>query len=91
MGDAEKYGTGVEIAGEMTVRLELLKGKQGEWPVSETWMRCFAAVAGGVKRPSRARWLSSNLSMSCTIPMKALWTLTENCASTGVARRFLHQ
>jgi amidase len=39
MGDGEKYGTGAEIAGEMTVRFELLKGKQGERPVSETWMR----------------------------------------------------
>ena len=29
MGDGEKYGTGVEIAGEMTVRFALLKGKQG--------------------------------------------------------------
>jgi amidase len=29
-------GTGVEIAGEVTVRFDLLKGKQGAWPVSET-------------------------------------------------------
>lgn len=36
MGDGEICGTGVEIAGEVTVRFDLLKGKQGVWPVSET-------------------------------------------------------
>jgi amidase len=36
MGDGEICGTGVEIAGEVTVRFDLLKGKQGAWPVSET-------------------------------------------------------
>jgi len=36
MGDGEICGTGVEIAGEVTLRFDLLKGKQGEWPVSET-------------------------------------------------------
>ena len=35
MGDAEICGTGVEIAGEVTVRFDLLKGKQGKWPVTE--------------------------------------------------------
>ncbi len=36
MGDGEICGTGVEIAGEVTIRFGLLKGKQGTWPVSET-------------------------------------------------------
>ena len=36
MGDGEICGTGVEIAGEVTVRFDLLKGKQGTWPISET-------------------------------------------------------
>ena len=36
MGDGEICGTGVEIAGEVTVRFDLLKGKQGAWPVRET-------------------------------------------------------
>jgi amidase len=36
MGDGEICGTGIEIAGEVTVRFDLLKGKQGAWPVSET-------------------------------------------------------
>ena len=35
MGDGEICGTGVEIAGEVTVRFDLVKGKQGEWPVTE--------------------------------------------------------
>ena len=41
MGDGEICGTGLEIAGEVTVRFDLLKGKQARWPVSETndsWM-----------------------------------------------------
>lgn len=36
MGDGEICGTGIEIAGEVTIRFDLLKGKHGEWPVSET-------------------------------------------------------
>jgi amidase len=36
MGDGEIGSTGVEIAGEVTVRFDLLKGKQDAWPVSET-------------------------------------------------------
>lgn len=35
MGDGEICGTGVEIAGEVVARLDLLKGKQGAWPVTE--------------------------------------------------------
>jgi amidase len=35
MGDGEICGTGVEIAGEVTVKFDLLKGKQGAWPVTE--------------------------------------------------------
>ena len=35
MGDGEICGTGVEIAGEVTVRLDVLKGKQGAWPVTD--------------------------------------------------------
>ena len=35
MGDGEICGTGVEIAGEVTVRFDLVKGKQGQWPVTE--------------------------------------------------------
>src|SRR2546430_12763698 len=35
MGDGEVCFTGVEIAGEVTVRFDLLKGKQATWPVTE--------------------------------------------------------
>jgi amidase len=35
MGDGEICGTGVEIAGEVTVRLDVVKGRQSEWPVTE--------------------------------------------------------
>jgi amidase len=35
MGDGEICGTGVEIAGEVVVRFDLVKGKQGRWPVTE--------------------------------------------------------
>jgi len=35
MGDGEICFTGVEIAGVVTIRVGLLKGKQGTWPVTE--------------------------------------------------------
>src|SRR4029077_12797264 len=35
MGDGEVCFTGAEIAGEVTIRIDLLKGKQGTWPVTE--------------------------------------------------------
>jgi amidase len=35
MGDGEVCFTGVEIAGEIDVRFDLLKGKQATWPVTE--------------------------------------------------------
>jgi amidase len=35
MGDGEICFTGVEIAGEVDVRFDLLRGKQATWPVTE--------------------------------------------------------
>ena len=35
MGDGEVCFTGVEIAGEVTLRVDVLKGRQGTWPVTE--------------------------------------------------------
>jgi amidase len=35
MGDGEICFTGVEIAGEVDVRFDLLKGEQSTWPVTE--------------------------------------------------------
>lgn len=34
MGDGEVSGTGVEIAGEVLIRVGLVKGAQGRWPVT---------------------------------------------------------
>ena len=34
-GDGEICFTGVEIAGEVDIRLGLVKGRQGRWPVTE--------------------------------------------------------
>jgi amidase len=47
MDDGEICGTGIEIAGEVTVRFDVLKDKQGERPVSETeetWIAHGTAV-----------------------------------------------
>jgi amidase len=47
MGDGEICFTGVEIAGEVDVRFELLKGKQATWPVTElptSWVPHASAV-----------------------------------------------
>ncbi len=35
MGDGEICGTGVEIAGEVVARFDVVKGKQGVWPITE--------------------------------------------------------
>jgi amidase len=35
MGDGEICFTRVEIAGEVTIRFDVLKGKQARWPVTE--------------------------------------------------------
>jgi amidase len=35
MGDGEICGTGVEIAGEVVARFDVVKGKQATWPVTE--------------------------------------------------------
>ena len=35
MGDGEICFTGVEVAGEVDIRLTVLKGKQARWPVTE--------------------------------------------------------
>jgi amidase len=35
MGDGEVCFTGVEVAGEVDIRLSVLKGKQARWPVTE--------------------------------------------------------
>lgn len=48
MGDGEICGTGVEIAGEVVARFDLLKGKQATWPVTELGEAWVAhGTAGG--------------------------------------------
>src|SRR5262245_66192396 len=49
MGDGELCFTGVEIAGEVTVRVDVLKDRQGTWPVTELADRWVAhgTVSGG--------------------------------------------
>src|SRR5882672_1473381 len=49
MGDGELCFTGVEIEGEVTIRVGLLKGKQGTWPVTELADRWIAhgTTSGG--------------------------------------------
>jgi amidase len=42
MGDGEICFTGVEIAGEVTMRFDLVKGKQARWPVTELADRWLA-------------------------------------------------
>ena len=48
MGDGEVCFTGVEIAGEVDIRFDLLKGKQATWPVTEladSWLPHATAYA----------------------------------------------
>jgi amidase len=47
MGDGEISGTGVEIAGEVVVRFDLVKGRQGGWPVTELHDRFVTHGTGG--------------------------------------------
>jgi amidase len=42
MGDGEICFTGVEIAGEVTIRFDLLKGRQATWPVTDLGDRWVA-------------------------------------------------
>jgi amidase len=48
MGDGEICFTGVEIAGEVDIRFDLLKGKQATWPVTELQERWVAHATADV-------------------------------------------
>src|SRR5947209_9259114 len=48
MGDGEICFTGVEIAGEVDVRFDLLKGRQATWPVTELAERWVAHATADV-------------------------------------------
>jgi amidase len=47
MGDGEVCFTGVEIGGEVTIRFDVLKGKQATWPVTELGDRWIAHGTAG--------------------------------------------
>ena len=53
MGDGEICGTGVEIAGEVDVRFDLVKGKQATWPVTELAHAWVDARDVGRRRAAR--------------------------------------
>ena len=56
MGDGEICFTGVEIAGEVDIRFDLLKGKQATWPVTELADRWLPhATADRLRRGAPAR------------------------------------
>ena len=58
MGDGEICFTGVEIAGEVDIRFDLLKGKQATWPVTEfpdRWMPHATADDFDGGAPARLR------------------------------------
>ncbi len=46
MGDGEVSICGVEIAGEVTVKVDLIKGKQSKWPVLETATDWYLIASG---------------------------------------------
>lgn len=46
MGDGEVIGTGIEIAGEITVRVRLVKNFKLNWPVTETKNAWFVNTCG---------------------------------------------
>jgi amidase len=67
MGEGDVCFTGVEIAGEVVVRLDLVKGKQGRWPVTElpdrwathgTGPGCRTRAASPARRPLACSWTS---------------------------------
>ena len=58
MGDGEICFTGVEIAGEVDIRFDLLKGKQATWPVTELadrWLPHATAPEYGEALAARLR------------------------------------
>jgi amidase len=62
MGDGEICFTGVEIAGEVTIRVGLLKGMQGTWPVTDLADRTSWRRSTAPPRKRRASWSTSGAS-----------------------------
>lgn len=63
MGDGEISGTGVEIGGTGLIRVDLIKGKQNGWPVTETADAFYThGTSGG---PEGAGNLEEALKIAC--------------------------
>ena len=45
MGDGETSDTGVEVAGEVTIQVDLIKGRQETWPVLETSTKWYTIAS----------------------------------------------
>jgi amidase len=89
MGDGEICGTGVEIAGEVTLRFDLLKGKQGVWPVSETensWISHGTATEYPDAMREACREAAILLSREWNLSMEDAFILLSVRADVGVAQ-----
>lgn len=89
MGDGEICGNGVEVAGEVTVRLGLLKGKHGTWPISETgedWM-VHGTATEYAEALREACWEATRLLASeWDLSMEEIFMLLSVRADVGVAQ-----
>lgn len=66
MGDGELCGTGLEIAGEVDVRLSILRGPAITWPVLETADKWYA-IASAAEYPAALKHASEQLqSLICS-------------------------
>lgn len=89
MGDGEICGTGIEIAGEVTVRFDLLKGKQGVWPVSETgnaWITHGTAVEYPEAMLEACREAAGLLTREWGLSMEDAFILLSIRGDVGVAQ-----
>jgi len=74
MGDSELCGTGVEIPGEITVKVDLIKNTLLEWPVLETADKWYT-IACSHDYPEAARFAS--LELQRLISKAYGWDLTD--------------
>lgn len=74
MGDGELCGTGLEIAGEVDVKLTLLQGNGERWPVLETSDSWFA-IANAAEYPAALK--SASEQIQTLISQAYGWDLTD--------------
>lgn len=60
MGDGELCGTGLEIAGEVTVQFDIIKNRKLEWPVLETEDKWYV-ISCALEYPDALREASTTL------------------------------